>query len=150
MNKLRELWLRFLFGTKEQSVEKGKIIFAKKLEKLLGLCPVCQGSFQNHKFSNFAIVALDEDQASRLEKLFVVLRQHLWDEAFKIRAFNPMSDAAVAHALFCPSGCLCWIVTKDPYELEDNIVIIEYEVLDIEQSLVLNQMINETDWAVFP
>jgi hypothetical protein len=146
MKKLRELWLRLLFGSEKQSIEKGKKIFAATLQRLLVSCPICQGDFQGHKFADFAFEVFREEQENQINELLTALRQHRWSNAHSIRNFDPMCNAVIAHTLYCPCGNICWIVTMDPYDIDDVPTVIEYEVLDFEESQKLGQLINQDEW----
>lgn len=137
----------FWFGSNEQRISGGLREIAKRLRKYFKKCPACQLNFKEHKFAELAITIMAESNEDRVEAFLSVVRQHKWEEVLTFSEFDKFEDALVVRIIKCPSEKAIWVITREPYSLDDPYQIAEFEVLNPTKSQNLLALIAEDKWV---
>jgi hypothetical protein len=146
MRRVRDLWLRILYGSMEENIEEGKRIAAENVKYMLGNCPICKGGFNNHAIARFAVMPLDNKNLEQAESLISLLQECKWHEVIKAKKFNPQSDAVICQVLRCVNEELCWLVVREPYDIDDIQELLAMKILMKDESKSLASIIEPDKW----
>ncbi|HEX8709960.1 MAG TPA: hypothetical protein VF723_17095 [Pyrinomonadaceae bacterium] len=147
MGKLKENFLRLIYGSDEKLFAEGQRLVTENLRRMIGRCPVCDGELTGHSYAGFAVTVLAAENEQRVAALLAVLREHRWDEALGFREFEPLGDALVAQALRCAGRRIAWQAVREPYELGETQTLLEQEILDYQDSRRLASLIGPESWV---
>lgn len=88
-----------------------------------------------------------ERNKDRVEKFLSSIREHKWKEVLSFDEFDKFDDTLAFQVIRCPFGRAVWVITREPYSLDDPYLIAESEVLNSTESQILLDLITEEKWA---
>ncbi len=162
LHKIKDFWLWFWFGKmmppkvgkKTKIPETGKVL-AKILVRIFVKCPSCDEKFRGHKIASFAsriYSSKNEDELSELtrksEELYENLRQKCWSEVVGKNEFDKFEDALGVYALKCPNESLYWVVLFEPYSIDEQIELSEWNKIKPNDSSELLRLIPDKNWSL--
>jgi hypothetical protein len=153
LHKIKDFWLWFWFDQKKP-LEAGKVL-AKHFVRIFVKCPSCDERFRGHKIASFAsriCSSKNEDEFGELnrkiEELYENLWQKRWSKVVGEDEFDRFEDALGVYAIKCPHESLYWVVLFEPYSIDEQIELSEWNKVEVSDSTNLLELIPNENWSM--
>lgn len=149
MKNLTAFWARITGKGSSQLDERaansgGLPLITDAFVKTFNRCPICDQDFLDHHLALLSVISASKGEA--VTALVDKVKNHQWAAAREINEFEPSQDTIEIYVLRCPGSRLAIAIVEDPFELDYNPSIIDYEVLDDIESQDLRTVLGETKW----
>jgi hypothetical protein len=162
LHKIKNFWLWFWFdktmspkvGKKTKTPETEKVL-AKIFVRIFVKCPLCDERFIGHKVADLAVrtySSKNKDELSELKRksdeLYKNLKQKRWTEIVNKDEFDLLEDALGVYAIKCPNKSLYWVVLFEPYSIDEQIELSEWNKVEAAEAIKLLKLIPDKNWSM--
>ncbi len=151
-DKIKDL-LNWIWFDQKKPLEAGKIL-AKHFVRIFVKCQSCGERFRGHKIASFAsriCISKNEDEFGELnrkvDELYENLWQKLWSEVVGKDEFDRFEDALGVYAIKCPNESFYWVVLFEPYSIDEQIKLSEWNKVEAGDSIELLELIPNENWS---
>lgn len=135
-------------GIGEEGESAPESAVARELHRVLGSCPVCDGSYRDHLYSILATVALTEHWQSplRVKQYYDCLQERRWRELLSIREWDDAADTLIAFAFRCSVGRVGIVTMLSPAETSLPDTPLHYAILPEQEGNKLLALLPPDRW----
>lgn len=120
---------------------------ALELRRMLGMCPICKSSFEDHLYALFATdVISNKGTDTNLDDFFTALKSHQWPRVRASQAWDATGDNVEVYIIRCSSGRNALVTVRSPFEIFDPSTILDCEMLDEEGERALHELVADSSW----
>jgi hypothetical protein len=123
-------------------------VVARELRGILDGCPICDGGFRGHTYTELATVALNKqgDDRERLAQFLRCMRDCRWHDVLGFREWIPSADAIVAFAFRCHKGRVGIVTVFSPADSESPDEPLQFTILPLGEGKKLEAAVGPGQW----
>lgn len=121
---------------------------AREIRRILDGCPICQGSFRDHRYSLLATVAMNgkADGVARLAQLLLCMRDCRWLGVLSFRQWIADADSIAVFAFRCDKGRVGIFTVFSPTASEAPDEPLQFTILSLEEGKKLLAVVEPGHW----
>jgi len=122
---------------------------AEVLLQILGQCPICSASLDDHSLAHFACTRVSAENQEEMGKFTQLFEAENWKQLIEMQDFDPMLDTLVVFAHRCSVGKYAAFLTHDPYELYADTALVQWRILSEESGRELYYVTQPSSWRPY-